>query len=116
MHDIAQRITWTIRLLMGGTPVILYGDELGLKQVGFLEQPSVVYVQNESFLENSPEDALGRRRSVRRLLVVLFGTMQRIPVILRPRKHPRNKRQGDICILNFMKIISLFSIARAKKR
>jgi glycosidase len=52
MHDIAQRITWTIRLLMGGTPIILYGDELGLKQVFSIDQNSILCVQNESFLEN----------------------------------------------------------------
>ena len=61
MHDIAQRITWTIRLLMGGTPVILYGDELGLKQVCSIDETSIIDVQNESLLDNLPENALGRR-------------------------------------------------------
>jgi hypothetical protein len=33
MHDVSQRIFHTIGMLIGGTPIVLYGDELGIKQV-----------------------------------------------------------------------------------
>ena len=62
MHEISQRITWTIRLLMGGTPVILYGDELGLKQVLLTDKPAKSVLRTVFFsLEELSTDALGDR-------------------------------------------------------
>ena len=39
MHAIVQRMSLTMGLLMGGTPIIRYGDELGIEQVRHARAP-----------------------------------------------------------------------------
>ena len=39
MHAIVQRMSLTMGLLMGGTPVIRYGDELGIEEVRHASVP-----------------------------------------------------------------------------